>query len=703
MNTVNIPRLLQQSTFFLSLIGFSLALVACGGNDKKDNSTSSASSSHIFVPTPVTPTPAGTGIWPVIKVSASGTKTLKFEWTDSNVPTGTIYYKLFKKVTISSVPEQIGTNFTSLSITTPISIHLTDWVNNVYIVQACSDTACKDSTEIVIDSAMLSAITYIKASNTEADDWFGWSVAISGDGNTLAVGAPAEDSKSFDVNIDETNNDSPNSGAVYLFIKDEAGIWQQQAYLKTSNIKQAEPDSNLTQRDRFGYQVALSSDGNTLAVSALLEDSLAIGINCYQDDVYSVSSVNTHISTDTGAVYIFKRSDNVWTSSTYVKAMYFAPGSQFGYTLAISGDGKTLAVGTPFDNVVGSVSQNSSSSSTECINYHDSDLSSSSSTSSVSSTISSNAAISLSNSSLTTLGGFNSGAVHIFRESDTEWIQEAFIKASDADSGDNFGGSISLSQDGNTLAVGAIGEDSKDTSAANDNVVLGNYRYQLNNGGVYIFARDTSRWIEQAKIKPSSNVINQMFGYSVALSGDGRTLAVGTPGDRSKASGIDGNGNDYDLTAEVSTYASGATYIFTKSGIAWSEQAYIKASTPHIGDQFGSCVALSHSGNILAVGSPFESSLAKGLNGDAKDTSSELSGAAYVFSLTGNRWVQTSYVKAPNSDKNDRFGHALSVDASGETLMIGAHRESSDVKGVNGDGDRIEENPATASGAVYLY
>jgi hypothetical protein len=70
MNTVNIPRLLQQSTFLLLLIGFSL-LTACGGSDKKSNASSS-SSSHIFVPTPVTP--PGAGIWPDIKVSANGTK-----------------------------------------------------------------------------------------------------------------------------------------------------------------------------------------------------------------------------------------------------------------------------------------------------------------------------------------------------------------------------------------------------------------------------------------------------------------------------------------------------------------------------------------------------------------------------------------------------------------------------------------------------
>ncbi|MES2823750.1 MAG: hypothetical protein V4732_09120 [Pseudomonadota bacterium] len=710
MNTVNIPRLLQKNTFLLLLISFSL-LTACGGDDKKSNASSSMSS-HVFVPTPVTPT--GAGIWPDIKVSASGTKTLKFEWTDASVPSGTTYYKLLKKTASNGAYDQIGVNFTGLSVVDPTSVHLTDWVNSRYKVQACGETACVDSAEIVTDNAMLSAITYIKASNAQTDDWFGWSIAISGDGNTLAVGAPAENSKSIGVNGEQNNEDSPNSGAVYIFIKNEAGVWQQEAYLKASNTEQPNEGTDLTflSNDRFGYQVALSTDGNTLAVSALLEDSPSTGINCSQDDFEdTINGVRRHASFDTGAVYIFKRAETVWTQNTYVKAMDLAPGAQFGLALAISGDGKTLAVGTPQDytDYAGVFVQSSSSSSTECFSYNafnfssNSSTSSNSSNSSNSSAISSNAAISVSNSSIALPGGSNSGAVHIFKESDTGWTQEAFLKASDANPKDNFGVSLSLSQDGNTLAVGATGEDSKDATSTNDTITLGNYRYYLDNGGVYIFSRDTSHWAEQIKVKPSYSEWIQQFGFSVALSGDGKTLAVGAPGDWSKS----GTANDYNIATDLldnpanPSPSYGAAYTFIKTESTWSQQAsYIKASTPHIGDHFGSCVALSYSGNILAVGSPFESSLAKGINDDQKDTSSALSGAAYVFVLTGNSWVQKSYVKAPNSDKNDRFGHALGLDASGETLMIGAHRESSNAQGVNGD---RANNAATASGAIYLY
>lgn len=713
MNTVNIPRLLQKSTFLLLLISFSL-LTACGGDDKKSNASSSMSS-HVFVPTPVTPT--GAGIWPDIKVSASGTKTLKFEWTDASVPSGTTYYKLLKKTASNSAYEQVGVGFTGLSIVDPTSVHLTDWVNSRYKVQACGETACVDSAEIAIDSAMLSAITYIKASNAQADDWFGWSIAISGDGNTLAVGAPAEDSKAIGVNGEQNNEQSLASGAVYVFRKTETGNWQQEAYLKASNTEQPIEGTNLPHlpNDRFGYHVALSADGNTLAVSAILEDSPANGIStdipCYQENIaYTANGINNHVPTDSGAVYIFKRTDTVWAQTNYVKSMYFAPGAQFGLSLAISGDGKTLAVGTPLDQAKDNrvLAQSSSSNSAECVNSNASNFSTSSSTSSDSSTISSNATISISNSSLATPGGSNSGAVHIFKESDTGWVHESFIKAPDARPDSNFGTSIALSVDGNILVVGADG-DYTDSAGLVQSVQKDGKAYSFRSGAAYVYLRTNEIHSFQQKLKPSPNLINLRFGTSVAISGDGNTISVGAPGSADPSIGVNPTISETDLNNSYIDANNlnktiktnyGSAYIFVRSDTSWAQQSYIKASNSKSGYEFGNCTALSYNGSILAVGSMRESSVATGINGDEVDVSATLSGAAYLFSLTGNTWTQKSYVKAPNSDKNDRFGHALSLDASGETLMIGAHRESSNAQGVNGD---KANNDATTSGAIYLY
>ena len=92
---------------------------------------------------------------------------------------------------------------------------------------------------------------YIKASNTEAGDRFGGSAALSGDGNTLAVGAFQERGAAIGVNGDPTNNNAPNAGAVYVYTRDISDVWTPQAYIKASNT-----DAD----DRFGQSVALSDD-----------------------------------------------------------------------------------------------------------------------------------------------------------------------------------------------------------------------------------------------------------------------------------------------------------------------------------------------------------------------------------------------------------------------------------------------------------
>ena len=94
------------------------------------------------------------------------------------------------------------------------------------------------------------------------------------------------------------------------------------------------------------------------------------------------------------------------------------------------------------------------------------------------------------------------------------------------------------------------------------------------------------------------------LGDSVALSDDGSTLAVGAPLERSGSRGVDGDRDDDSL------YGAGAVYVFARSEAGWTEQAYLKASTPGLGDNFGANVALSGDGDTLAVFARFEGSAA---------------------------------------------------------------------------------------------
>src|SRR5207237_799860 len=115
---------------------------------------------------------------------------------------------------------------------------------------------------------------YLKASNTDSIDYFGNNVALSADGNTLAVGAYREASATMGINGNQMDNSKSGSGAVYIFSR-SGGSWSQQAYLKASNT-----DSG----DSFGGSVALSADGNTLAVGAYGEGSAATSVNGNQMD-----------------------------------------------------------------------------------------------------------------------------------------------------------------------------------------------------------------------------------------------------------------------------------------------------------------------------------------------------------------------------------------------------------------------------------
>ena len=153
------------------------------------------------------------------------------------------------------------------NVTHDIALHRRP--NAVYRVDACNSGGCTASNEITLSANLVPAVGYFKASNTGTGDRFGTAIALSADGMTLAIGAHFENSNATGINGDQLNNSAPQAGAVYVFTRN-AGVWSQQAYVKSSNNEQG---------DRFGVALALSADGNTLAVGAGEEDSDAVGIN----------------------------------------------------------------------------------------------------------------------------------------------------------------------------------------------------------------------------------------------------------------------------------------------------------------------------------------------------------------------------------------------------------------------------------------
>jgi len=496
----------------------------------------------------------------------------------------------------------VGTGVASGKIT------LNQGNSTVAVVVTAEDRATTTTYTINVTretAASFAQRAYIKASNAEDFEFFGSSVALSGD--TLAVSATGEDSAATGIDGDQGDNSADAAGAVYVFTRDPAGVWSQQAYVKASNTDAG---------DVFGSSVALS--GDTLAVSAIGEDSAATGIDGDQGDNNAPNS---------GAVYVFTRDiAGVWSQQSYVKASnaesaennnFF--GESFGSSVALSGD--TLAVGADGEDsaatgIDGDQSDNSATSA---------------------------------------------GAVYVFtRDPAGVWSQQAYVKASNTDAGDVFGDSVALS--GDTLAVGASFEDSAATGIdgdQGDNNARGA-------GAVYLFTRDgAGAWSQQSYVKASyvDTDVGDKFGSSVALSGD--TLAVGVPSEDSAATGIDGDQSDN------SAGNSGAVYVFTRDAAgAWSQQAYVKASNTDWDGSFGSSVALS--GDTLAVGANGESSY------------DLWTGAVYLFTRdAAGAWSQQAYVRASNAGSMDFFGSSVAL--SGDTVAASAP----------------EEGPL--SGAVYVF
>ncbi|MCA9002302.1 MAG: FG-GAP repeat protein, partial [Planctomycetes bacterium] len=126
------------------------------------------------------------------------------------------------------------------------------------------------------------------------------------------------------------------------------------------------------------------------------------------------------------------------------------------------------------------------------------------------------------------------------------------------------------------------------------------------------------------------------------------------------------------------------------------QEAYLKASNPDALDAFGSAVAIS--GDRAVVGCWRERSQATGIDGDGADNSAFNAGAAYAFHRVAGAWVQDGYLKASNTDAEDRFGHAIAI--SGDLIVVGASGEASNSIGVNGN---QLDNSAPNAGAAYVF
>lgn len=570
-----------------------LVLTACGGG----SGGGSGGSSGPPAGAPESPTPQ----------LEFGLKELRSSW---NEVANATHYRLLANPDGVSGFTQVGPDLQDTQVAVTIPVHRTNWDMALYMVEACNSVGCAASPAQSITAGMLPTIGFVKPSTgavpnsrfgnsvaLSADGkvmavgargtpdfefidgqfvpvanvgrvhvfrhgpagWveeaeleplvsdphyrFGWAVALSADGSTLAVGAIGDASATEVIDGDFTDTSVPSAGAAYVYTNDGGG-WTQDAYVKPSTA---------TEAAFFGHAVALSADGTTLAVGSPGENSGSTGIGGDEQNESASSA---------GAAWVFTRDSLAWAQQAYVKASNTSAGSNFGFSLALSGDGDTLAVGAynegtfatgsgaayVFTRQIGTWSQE------EFIKIHNAgefdafgwfiDLSLDGNTLAGGAFLESG-------------GGFGTGAAYVLVREGGVWTEQAYIKASNpsGDGGEQLGWSVALSGDGDSLAVGAIGENG---GAAGVN---GNEFHFLTGsvGAVYVHARVDDSWSQVAYVKPSNPTTGIEFGTAVALSGDGSTLAVGGTGEASSGAGIAAGVTE---PAEGAAPNAGAVYLY---------------------------------------------------------------------------------------------------------------------------------------------
>ena len=217
--------------------------------------------------------------------------------------------------------------------------------------------------------------------------------------------------------------------------------------------------------------------------------------------------------------------------------------------------------------------------------------------------------------------GNNSGSAYIFVRDGNAWKQQAKLVPQDLVGFDAFGGAVFVH--GNTAIVGANGHSHNGLRFA---------------GAAYVFVREGTTWVEQAKLTADDAASTDSFGKSVALFND--TIVVGAP-----LADIEGKKD------------AGAAYVFAREGDTWKRRVKLIRKVERKGDQFGSGVAVA--GNIAIVG-------AAGV-----DEAGVGSGAAYGFARVDGVWEEKK--KVLPDDEGPRISFGAWVAMSGDMVVVSAH------------------------------
>jgi len=315
-----------------------------------------------------------------------------------------------------------------------------------------------------------------------------------------------------------------------------------------------------------------------------------------------------------GAVYVFTRTDGVWSEAQKLTADDGAANDWFGQSVALNGD--TAVIGA-----------------SQYLN-------------------------------------FGNGAAYVFARSNGTWSQVQKLAASDGVGRDQFG--ISVAVDGNTALVGAFGASfyagaayvfandggtwsetqklTADDAATNSDfgvavalqgatALVGAYGDASYQGAGYVFTNDGGTWTQAQKLTADDGADNAHLGITVALDGD--TALLGAEG----------------ATVGDNTH-QGAAYVFNRSGSVWTQAQKLTSDDGVAWDYFGRSVSVRNGAAIVGAYGP-----------------NAQQGAAYFFAKTNNTWSQTQELIASDGAQGDQYGIMVALD--GSTALVGADGASS--------------------------
>lgn len=505
---------------------------------------------------------------PQVTTSAN-LKELVFDWDP--VPGAYTYWLLEKpynpsrRTFFERIQDRIPRTRTRAAVA--VAVHDYEWWDTKYAIEACNAAGCTRSAEFGVLDLMLDAIGYIKASNAEAGDRFGQGVILSADGSTLAVSAPGEDSAATGVNGNEADNSSPDNGAVYVFRR-TGRVWAQEAYLKPGVSQPGQAFGAAA--DTPTKTLAISSDGSWLAIGAPARGTTLA---------------------NAGAVYLFRRDAGGWTLATTLQSTNPTANDQFGLSVDMSLDGRTLKV-----------------------------------------------------SSLNPIGrdGIPEGRTHLYTRPADTWQHAVTLAPYHA--GDVCP-TVRMSTNGSTLLAACrqrsgsyaislrrfgdawlpIAESPMSGVATPGQLMALDHhatrlwiaergtlaRYQWANG---TWVRGTA----QGQIGPPGSVEFDSAGDNAAYA-DIRSDLAGEGPVRNYFAG----GNQHGAVLTFRWHAA--------ANPAHQPRFLLKAPNPDYLDGFGTSMSFSGNGRIFAVGAPGEDSAARGIDGDRTDNSAVDAGAVYLY------------------------------------------------------------------------